>query len=312
MADHNDFKLHVELNVHVEDPEELKIYARDHVQEQIEDAEDLAEVLRDMETGPAAALEAIVEPWRLVDELPGVRDVRAQWWVGEAGDRDAGALEVPRPAGDPERSEEEIVNEILGSGDKVSGLDLDRLGYDAHEADPDEKARSLRSARAVAGAISWSYEILVEELFEDIRTLADTPGSVARTRRISDLPPLYRTQYGPLFAQQFLAVTIELGSDMARGFQSPSCVAQELALRLVLDGVEMLSDMYPSLEIAGGWRGRVEDSLFEDLDHELLYDPSRDGISDDPAFAHLGIADLDFSAWFTPFTDRTVNPYAGG
>lgn len=312
MADHHDFKLHVELNVHVEDPEELQIYARQRVQEQIEDAEDLAEVLSDMETGPAAALEAIVEPWHLIDDFPGVRDVRAQWWVGEAGDRDAGASEVPRPAVGPEKSEEEIVNEILGSGDKVSGLDLDRLGYDQHEADPDEKARSLRSARAVAGAISRSYEILVDELFEDIRTLADTPGSVARTRRISDLPPLYRTQYGALFAQQFLAVTIELGSDMARGFQSPSCVAQELALRLVLDGVEMLSDMYPSLEIPGGWRGRVEDSLFEDLDHELLYDPSRDGISDDPAFAHLGIADLDFSAWFTPFTDRTVNPYAGG
>jgi len=54
----------------------------------------------------------------------------------------------------------------------------------------------------------------------------------------------------------------------------------------------------------------VEDSLFEDLDHEMLYDPALDGISNDPECASLGIADLDVAAWFVPFFDRTVNPYA--
>ena len=54
----------------------------------------------------------------------------------------------------------------------------------------------------------------------------------------------------------------------------------------------------------------MEDSLFEDLDHEMLYDPALDGISNDPECASLGIADLDVAAWFEPFNERTVNPYA--
>lgn len=80
---------------------------------------------------------------------------------------------------------------------------------------------------------------------DDICILRDS-GSVSETLRIDDLPPLYRTRYNALFAQKFLTVTVDLGTSFVAGFGSPTCVAQEIALRLVLDGVD-------------------EDSLFEDL-----------------------------------------------
>jgi hypothetical protein len=62
---------------------------------------------------------------------------------------------------------------------------------------------------------------------------------------------------------------------------------------------------------ASGWRGHLEDLLFEDLDHELLYDPTNDGIEEDPAAQPPGMAPMRFADWFRPFNDeRTLPPYA--
>lgn len=207
------------------------------------------------------------------------------------------------------RSDSEIVADILKSANEVPGLSLDRLGYEASEKDPDRRARSLGEATALAGAMAWASTTLVDELFNDICILRES-GSVSETLRIDDLPPLYRTRYDALFAQKFLTVTVDLGTSFVAGFGSPTCVAQEIALRLVLDGVETLGELYPELPLASDWRSWVEDSLFEDLDHETLYDASLDGISGDPNYAHLGMVDLDLSSWFVPFTGRVVTLYA--
>jgi hypothetical protein len=42
--------------------------------------------------------------------------------------------------------------------------------------------------------------------------------------------------------------------------------------------------------------------VYEDMDHEWLYEPDADGIDEDPAFAHMGIALMGIKDWFTPST----------
>ncbi|MFI6683244.1 hypothetical protein [Streptomyces sp. NPDC050485] len=52
-------------------------------------------------------------------------------------------------------------------------------------------------------------------------------------------------------------------------------------------------------------------NVYEDMDHEWLYDDSTDGIDESPAGEALGIAPMSIGSWFTPF-DRGcyVHPYA--
>ena len=58
-------------------------------------------------------------------------------------------------------------------------------------------------------------------------------------------------------------------------------------------------------------RGHLEDMLFEDVDHELLYDPAYDGIEDDPDSQPAGMAPMRFSDWFVRFNPgRSLPPYA--
>lgn len=262
--------------------------------------------------GAAPALQLVVDPDRLVDDIPGIVATGATWWaeeVPDSGETDEVVPTIAASQKEAPRSDDEIIQDILKSSNEVSGLSLERLGYNESETDPDQRARSLREATALTGAMAWACTTLVDELFDDICILRE-PGSVSETLRIDDLPPLYRTHYNALFAQKFLTVTVDLGTSFIAGFRSPTCVAQEIALRLVLDGVETLGELYPELPLARNWRSWAEDSLFEDLDHETLYDPSLDGISSDPNYAHLGMANLDLSSWFVPFTGRVVSLYA--
>jgi hypothetical protein len=89
-----------------------------------------------------------------------------------------------------------------------------------------------------------------------------------------------------------------------------ACVAQELALRMILNGAEFQLEL-AEVKLSDGWRSEIEDALFEDLDHEMLFDASLDGIEDDSeSLAELRSAPLAFADWFTPFTpERHLPPY---
>lgn len=94
---------------------------------------------------------------------------------------------------------------------------------------------------------------------------------------------------------------------LTAGWHPPHCVAEELALKILLDQAELCLEQ-ADLEIPD-WREIVEEYVFADADHELLYDPAFDGIEDDQEFA-TGTAPMAFSRWFTPFSkERPVSPY---
>ncbi|MFI6488877.1 glycoside hydrolase family 36 protein [Streptomyces sp. NPDC050564] len=67
---------------------------------------------------------------------------------------------------------------------------------------------------------------------------------------------------------------------------------------LLDDGVEQALDSFADL-------------VYEDMDHEWLYDDANDGIEDSPVSEALDIAPMGLADWFKPFNDgRYVHPYA--
>lgn len=312
-------KLHLEIDLEFVQPEAVQDHARKWARKQsCDDSGSLAAMLGQAAESPESALLLVMEPDDVLGKVPGVIALGASMWFDEASHHSAAPLvgddsDDDFEAGDELEeleNEEEWLREIFDAAEKLPGLGLDRLGYSTVERNPDSRAQSLRRATNLRGAIHWAYEYLIDQLFDDVQSLRAVPEAIDEALQLTSLPPLYQTHYGPLFAQRFLVVALDLGTSLATSFSSPSCVAQELSLKLVLDSVDVLQDLLPALELPDDWRSLANTTLFDGLDHELLYAAAHDGIGNDAAGTPMGIATLDVSAWFTPFLDRTINPYA--
>jgi len=96
---------------------------------------------------------------------------------------------------------------------------------------------------------------------------------------------------------------------LIRGWTRPTCVAQELALRCLLDQVDVIQDLY-DLDLPDGWRGLLEQHMLEDTDSEMLYQNAMDGCAGDIELnMQLGLAPMKLEDWFEPFNDASVPPY---
>ena len=86
-----------------------------------------------------------------------------------------------------------------------------------------------------------------------------------------------------------------------------SCTAEELALRALIEEAKEVLDQ----EGIKADFGLFEDEAFQDADHEFLFMPEADGIEDSPEGARLGVGNLRFDEWFTPFLNAStqVHPY---
>ncbi|WP_460068062.1 hypothetical protein [Streptomyces sp. YKOK-I1] len=174
------------------------------------------------------------------------------------------------------------------------------------------------SARLAAGALVHATDVLVDELFEDVQVLTQEDATVAECEgplwHLERLPDRYALQYDAPFARRFLVTVIALTTRFTDGsFQRLGCVAEELALRLLLSQTTMLLELHDLLdEDVSAALDALTDHLYEDMDHEYLYDddqdePGEQGASDAP----LGAAPVPFDAWFTPFhRGRYIHPSA--
>ncbi|MER6215512.1 hypothetical protein ACWC5F_20930 [Streptomyces sp. NPDC001272] len=98
----------------------------------------------------------------------------------------------------------------------------------------------------------------------------------------------------------------------AGNFGQLSCIAEELALRLLLRQANTSLELFGLLEMGvSAALATFADSVYEDMDHEWLYDDSMDGIDESVVGSTLGVAPMSFDAWFTPFNEgRYVHPSA--
>jgi hypothetical protein len=230
---------------------------------------------------------------------------------------------------------------LLPSGDEIAGRLLREIEYeqsvydaagmframptedlsaeDLDSLSDTERAEALRRATALAGCLMYAADLLIDELLDDIVSLRadetaagelDPAAQVAETWVLSQLPARFAASYTPLFAQQLLVAAVDVTGRLTKGWEPLASVAQELGLRVLLNLAEFVADT-AEIALDDGWRGYLEQILFEDLDHELLYNPAYDGIEDDPASQPPGMAPMRFEDWFEPFNDeRTMPPYA--
>lgn len=187
---------------------------------------------------------------------------------------------------------------------------------DLHADDPDQRARAHAQAQYVAGALYQAAVVTIDYLFDDLATLrnAGENATVATAEHaafitLEELPDRYAHRYDALFTRQLIVATVDVTRRFTDDWEPLACVAQELALVLLLNEAEQQLEL-ADLDL-GDWRDTVEDHLFEDNDHEILFNPSLDGAEDDKAFlAQTGAAPMAFPDWFTPFNpERHLPPY---
>lgn len=182
------------------------------------------------------------------------------------------------------------------------------------ELDAKGRDAALHQASALAGCLIHASVIVVDQLIDDITKLRehrdDAEASIDDTWVLSDLPSRFAGKYDSLFAQKFLVALVDVTTRFTRSWQPLSCVAQELGLRILLDRVEIVADS-ADVVLDDGWRADLEELLFEDLDHEFLYDPALDGFEDEKEVQPSDMAPMRFDDWVRPFnSERSLPPYS--
>jgi hypothetical protein len=173
-----------------------------------------------------------------------------------------------------------------------------------------DNPEALQRARGLAGCLVRAADLVTDELFLDLARMREDDFDIAGDSWVLHLlPPRFAVHYSPLFVQQFIIAFADISAGITRGWVHPRCVAQELAVRILLDRTEDIAETF-AIDVPHPWRGDLEEYLLEDLDHEYLYDPSADGFEDDPDFGPGGMAPMGFPDWFTPFrADEPLPPY---
>ena len=225
------------------------------------------------------------------------------------------ALDTGSATEHPEEADEAAAEDVEATGTEAVPVDVVEAEAEDAVADPHEAA--IIEAKYAAGALFQASVVVLDHLFMDLQTLAveHHGASVADLDDaaffvLHELPGRYAHRYDALFIQEFIVATVDVTRRFTSGWEPLSCVAQELALRMILNGAEFQLEL-AEVKLSEGWRSTIEDALFEDLDHEMLFDASLDGIEDDSeSLAELRSAPLAFADWFRPFnSDRKLPPY---
>ncbi|WP_381553086.1 hypothetical protein [Streptomyces eurythermus] len=224
---------------------------------------------------------------------------------------------------DAEAKAEEVRQRMLASAGELRSFSPVMFGVpdeeENEEAEEGEGGLSVtpEDARLAAGAVVWATDVLVDQLFQDVQTLTEEGTTAAECDghlwHLEDLPTRYALQYDSLFARRFLVTVVAMTTHFTDGsFQRLNCVAEELALRLLLNEAHVTLETFGLLD--DGVSAALEvfaNNVYEDLDHEWLYDDSMDGIDESPIGEALRVAPMGFKAWFSPFNrGRYVHPYA--
>ncbi|MBY8888465.1 hypothetical protein K7472_27010 [Streptomyces sp. PTM05] len=224
---------------------------------------------------------------------------------------------------DAEAQAEVVRGQMLARADQLRSFSPVMFGVLDDEDDEDEEegaiefATSPEDAKLAAGALVYATDILVDELFQDVQTLTEEDTTAAECDgplwHFEDLPGRYALQYDARFARRFLVTVIAMTTRFTDGsFQQLSCVAEELALKLLLTETNVTLETFGLLDDGvSAALASFADNVYEDMDHEWLYDDSMDGIDESAVGETLGVAPMAFKAWFTPFNEgRYVHPSA--
>jgi hypothetical protein len=129
----------------------------------------------------------------------------------------------------------------------------------------------------------------------------------------SQLPEAYEGRYASIdFLKNWVVTLSVVGWKLAQADPLPlTNVAEELALHIFIENaVARVSDVDPRHPEAAGPLRDLYDAAFEDTDFLMLFElEDSDDLGDLDPEKEMGLTDLRFKNWFTPFgsgTDRGV------
>jgi hypothetical protein len=227
------------------------------------------------------------------------------------------------PSIEPSDADEEIDwrQYVIDHASQLRAFDLDVFdtsepGDDDASDEPDDD-----TAKLAAGALIFASSLVIDELFQDIKTLAESSGSVADSDDVfmvlDDLPERFAQHYTGRFARQFLVATVMITARLtADEWTPPASIAEALALHIVVENAKVLLESHNLLDddvsleyLYDGF----DDAAYEDVDHELLYRHDLDGFEDDEDItSSLRGADMRVNAWFNALedSDATMHPFS--
>lgn len=180
---------------------------------------------------------------------------------------------------------------VLAAARGMRGFDAEAFGG-GRDAGPEQDER----AHLAMGALMIACEIMTDDLFIDVHTLTGagkdaSSATVDHMWVIDNLPPQNGHLYTASFARKFLLSTTAVVDRLAGDWEPCSNLAEELALRLLIEQAESVIELWTersAAEFDGAFRA-FEDAALDDPDHARL---------------------MDFASWFVPFDDRrSVHPY---
>ncbi|MEV6301320.1 hypothetical protein AB0M02_18060 [Actinoplanes sp. NPDC051861] len=231
--------------------------------------------------------------------------------------------EQNQPAAEPADTDEEIDwrQYVIDHASQLRAFDLDVFDTSDRENDESSGEDADDTAKLAAGALIYASSLVIDELFQDIKTLARTNGAVADSDDVfmvlDDLPERFAQHYDGRFARQFLVATVMITARLtADEWIPPASVAEALALHIVVENAKVLLDSHDLLDddisLEYLYNG-FDDAAYEDVDHELLYRRDLDGFEDDQDItSSFGMSDMRVEAWFDPIadSDATVHPFS--
>ena len=202
-----------------------------------------------------------------------------------------------------------LADQVLAAAPHCTALPPHLLTDTQADPPPPDPAAHARQLAALRGALIVAAATVTDQLLDDTAALA-AGQDIATTTQLAALPTRFAHHYTPAFARQFLVAFLDLTTRLtADQWTPPSCVAQELGVRLLLDQAHVIAAL-TALPLPPHWQDTLLDLLLEDLDHEYLYDPALDGFEDDPHFGPPGMTPMRIQDWFTPFpAHQPLPPY---
>jgi hypothetical protein len=147
---------------------------------------------------------------------------------------------------------------------------------------------------------------LIDLLFDLYAALpADGPAPAdLRHDGLMVFPPAYVGRYDRPFVRRAIVAAASLGQKLA----APGWFDLGSTMEEILFGTIMESVQNTDIEI-GDVFDDLEETVFQDLDYELLFSPQFDGIENDEFRERYAFANLRFDEWFAPFPNTSFLNY---
>ena len=165
-----------------------------------------------------------------------------------------------------------------------------------------------RLSAADVGILHDAVDLVDDQLMQELADAIANEDGRARFAVFSGLhlPSQYEPRYDARMLRRLHVCFVQVVGRLEAGWRPCQCRGEELVLRAIID-------MAREEGLSEDSAKTLLDLLFDDLDHEYLFNMAFDGIADpdDPQISQLGVHSLHPDEWFKPWFDNPgVHPLA--